>query len=260
MESMTEAIEEKKAKTISLEKSFLVKTRKQDRACFDSILWSYLRKRIGDILDSEEFLFEEYPEFIGFSRSLNHIRFIDIGCIMFIFFKSKNKHLVDFFEFSFPNKTNMLSLWNNHGFNLNRSNYFNSLLRLSSKVVHEVRLMFFSIRLPQLKKLMAAFKHVKVMRFDSCELSIPDVPNLSKALKNCQIQELDLSEDEDSDVYFLRDNFDQFKNLVQGLASSPDLSLSLKTVNIAMSEVNQNEAEQLFKENQLGDVKIIGGI
>ncbi|CAI2360859.1 unnamed protein product [Moneuplotes crassus] len=75
---------------------------------------------------------------------------------------------------------------------LNRANYLNSLTRLSSKVIQRVTLESFNIGLPQLKRLVAAYKHVRVMGLIQCTLSIPSVPDFSKALTNCQIQELNL--------------------------------------------------------------------
>ncbi|CAI2386127.1 unnamed protein product [Moneuplotes crassus] len=102
----------------------------------------------------------------------------------------------------------------------------NPLVRLSSKVAQRVSLHRFCIGFPQLKRLVGAYKHVRSLGFMFCRLSIPSVPDFSKALINCQIQELNLGGSGDSSLSDWDSNFDQFKNLVQGLASSPDLKLN----------------------------------
>ncbi|CAI2372150.1 unnamed protein product [Moneuplotes crassus] len=142
---------------------------------------------------------------------------------------------------------------------LKRSNYLNSLTRLSSKVVQQVHFSDFSIGLPQLKRLVAAFRHVRALGLRYCRLSIPSVADLSKALKNCQIQEIYLLESGNSDRSDWENNLEEFENLVQGLASSPDLRLSLEQVNVYNCGVTQNKAEHIFEENQLGGVNIIDG-
>ncbi|CAI2371814.1 unnamed protein product [Moneuplotes crassus] len=143
---------------------------------------------------------------------------------------------------------------------LKRCNYLNSLTTLSSKVVREINFSQFSIGLPQLKRLVAAFRHVRTLWLTHCRLSIPSVPDLSKALKNCQIQVIDLEGSGDSDCSDWENNFDEFENLVQGLASSSDLRLSLEEVYVYGCEVTRYKVGQVFEENQLGGVNVIGGL
>ncbi|CAI2368926.1 unnamed protein product [Moneuplotes crassus] len=266
---MPKAIQEENTEIISLEKSVLEETKKQDIARCQSILYKiFPEQREIQPLDSDS---GEIPEnsqlLIDFSdlggvkpaQNFKNLKFFDLNLIRFVRVKSKNRHFRDFLEFSLPNKTNFLYFYSSNKMDLKRSNYLNFLLRISSKVLQIVSFESFCIGLSSLKRLVAAYKHVGGLRLWDCRLSIPSVPDFSKALSNCQIQELDLYRSRRSYNSDWGDNFNEFKNLVQGLASSPDLRLSLKEVNITHCEVNQDEVEQTFEENRLGGVKIIGG-
>ncbi|CAI2371617.1 unnamed protein product [Moneuplotes crassus] len=141
---------------------------------------------------------------------------------------------------------------------LNRSNYLKPLLNLSFKVVQQVTFYNFCIAFSQLKRLVAAYKHVRDFTLYHCSLSIPRVPNFSKALTNCKIQQLNLNGSKGLYKSYRENNLYEFKNLIQGLASSPDLRSSLKDVYIFDTEVKKYEAEQIFEANNLGGVTIIG--
>ncbi|CAI2372151.1 unnamed protein product [Moneuplotes crassus] len=266
MESMTKATEEKDIQKISLEKSVLSKTKKQDIARGQSIFYKFSPECKIEPLDSDS---GEAPKnsalmigsndlgYIEFAQSFKNIKFFDTDYVSFDYVDSKARHYKNFLESSFPDKTNGFGFFSDYKIDLKRSNYLNSLLRVSSKVLQKTLFAFYCISLPSLKRLVAAYKHVGEFTLWSCSLSIPSVPDFSKALSNCQIQKLDLNCSGCFDCSDWENNFNEFKNLVQGLASSPDLRLSLKEVNIVYCEVNQAEVEQTFKENQLGGVKII---
>ncbi|CAI2371969.1 unnamed protein product [Moneuplotes crassus] len=269
MESTTKAIEEENTQIIRLEKSVLAKTKKQEVTTCQSILYKVQPDQKVEPLDpdSEEFsensqlniwLDEIWAEKL--LESLKCLKVFDIYWLHLLRIDSKNMRFVlNFLQSSFPNKIKELTFWPRGEMDLKRCNYLNSLTTLSSKVVHEVYFGDFRIGLPQLKRLVAAFRHVRALGLQYCRLSIPSVPDLSKALKNCQIQEIYLEGSGDSDISDWENNFDEFKNLVQGLASSPDLRLSLEEVSVSDCGVKQNKVEQVFEENQLGGVKIIGG-
>ncbi|CAI2371769.1 unnamed protein product [Moneuplotes crassus] len=268
MECITKDIEEENTQKISLEKSVLAETKKEDIARCQSTLCNVLGKEEIEQLgsDSEEdsingIFWIDFKIFrnVKFAQSFKNLKFFDINFLAFDHVDSKNRYLANFLESLFPNKTNWLYFKCRNKINLKRSNYLNSLTRLSSKVAQIVTFQRFRIGLPQLKRLVVAYKHVRVLRLFDCRLSIPIVPDLSKALTNCQIQELDLEGSGRSGNSDWENNFNQFNNLVQGLASSQDLRLSLKEVDMEYCGVDQDEAEQIFEENQLGKVKIIGG-
>ncbi|CAI2372007.1 unnamed protein product [Moneuplotes crassus] len=269
MEIMRKPIKEKNSQAISVEKYILAETKEQDKSICENILYKhYLRQIEFKSLDSNSkevskrnglYIHFTNPDDLKLSRSFKNLKFFDINQLTFDGVESKNMSFVEFLEFSFPDKTNQLYFGSCLQIDLNRSNYFKPLVSISTKVIQRVFFAFFRIGLPQLKRLLAAYKHVRVFGLQYCKLSIPNVPDLSKALINCQIQKLDLLRSGESDLSDWESNLDQFKNMIQGLSSSPDLRLSLTKVSINSCEVNQDEAEQIFEENQLGEVEIIGG-
>ncbi|CAI2371742.1 unnamed protein product [Moneuplotes crassus] len=270
MESLTKAIEEENTQIISLEKSVLAEAKEQEVTTCQSILYKVLPYEKVEPLDpdSEEVstnsqLYIWLDEICNekLLKSLKCLKLFDIDWLSLDEIDSKNRRFVlNFLQSSFPNKIKRLDFQSSGLMDLKRSNYLNSLTTLSSKVVRQVSFRNFSIGPPQLKKLVAAFRHVRTLRLEYCRLSIPSVPDLSKALKNCQIQKIDLEGSGNSSRSDWENNFDEFENLVQGLASSPDLRLSLEIVFVSYcGGVTQNKAEQVFEENQLEGVKIIGG-
>ncbi|CAI2372607.1 unnamed protein product [Moneuplotes crassus] len=141
--------------------------------------------------------------------------------------------------------------------NLSRPNYLSSLIRLSSKVCQLVSFSSFCIGLPQLKRLVVACKHVGELRLFYCIISTPSIPNFSKTLINCQIQKLGLGGSGLPNCSDWKHNSDQFKNLIQGLSSSPDLRSNLKEINLIYCGLTYTKTEQILKESQLSAVKII---
>ncbi|CAI2372008.1 unnamed protein product [Moneuplotes crassus] len=267
MESLTKAIEEENIQKISLEKSVLAEAKEQNVITCQSILYKGRPDQEVEPLDPDS---EEVSNNSGLDicsdkirdekllKSLKCLKLFDIDWLYLERIDSKNRRCaLNFLQSSFPNKIKKLDFLSRGQMDLKRSNYLNSMTRLSSKVVQLVSFKSFSIGLPQLKRLVAAFRHVRTLVLEYCCLSIPSVPDLSKALKNCQIQEIYLFECGDSSRSDWKNNFNEFENLVQGLASSPDLRLSLEKVNIFFCRVDQNKVEQVFEENQLGGVKII---
>ncbi|CAI2371881.1 unnamed protein product [Moneuplotes crassus] len=236
MGGLATAIEKMNTPIINLEKSVLAKTKKQEITTFQSIL--YKIHPDGEVVlfdtDFEEVsaynqLYTELDDIrdVKFLKSLKCLKVFDINCFSLYRFASKNRRFVNFLQSSFSNKIKDLGFCSSGQRDLKRSNYLNSLTGLSSRVVRKVDFRHFRIGLPQLKRLVAAFRHVRTLGLTYCRLSIPSVPDLLKALKNCQIQEIVLEGSGKSDISDWENNFEEFKNLVQGLASSPDLRLSL---------------------------------
>ncbi|CAI2366064.1 unnamed protein product [Moneuplotes crassus] len=143
---------------------------------------------------------------------------------------------------------------------LNRTSYFNSLIRISSKVIRVATFSHFCLNLSQLKRLIAAYRHVERLDICCCELSIPTAPDFSKALQNCQIEEINLLGTGSYSYKNWRDHPEEFNNLIQGFARSTDLRTSLRKVNIKNCCIKQSEAEEIFAKNQIRGVTIIGGI
>ncbi|CAI2372042.1 unnamed protein product [Moneuplotes crassus] len=267
MESTTKAIEEENTQKICLEKSVLAETKEQEVTTCQSILYKVLPdERVEQSDPDSEEVSRSSRLYIWLNqtcdekllKSLKSLKVFDIDCLALFRIASKNKRFVlNFLQSSFPNKIKSLDFGSSGQMDLKRCNYLNSLTTLSSKVVREINFRQFSIGLPQLKRLVAAFRHVRTLCLGHCRLSIPSVPDLSKALKNCQIQEINLQGSGSPDCSDWENNLDEFENLVQGLASSLDLKLSLEKVFVTACGVTQNKVEQVFEENQLGEVNII---
>ncbi|CAI2371889.1 unnamed protein product [Moneuplotes crassus] len=269
MESITEAIEEENTQIISLENSVLTEAKEQEVTTCQSILYKVQPDEEVEPSDPDsEEVSENSQIYISseeicdeqFLKSLKCLKVFDIDWLSLDDIGSKNRSFVlNFLQSSFPNKIKELDFWPSDEMDLKRSNYLNSLTTLSSKIVQRVNFEHFSIGLPQLKRLVAAFRHVRTLELVDCRLSIPSVPDLSKALKNCQIQEINLERSGGLDRSDWKNNFDELENLVQGLASSPDLKLSLEEVFVYDCGVTRNKVDQVFVENQLCGVYVIGG-
>ncbi|CAI2369246.1 unnamed protein product [Moneuplotes crassus] len=267
MESEVPTTEVKSSKLISLEQSILTKSMKQDSRAFCSV-YSHI-------------LGEEFRPYHGWPDSLKEcihgglkFFFTDLKCLeltqkicplkifniynIYLFaIKHENKDILKFLDSSFPSKVNFLLIPLHYQMETNIGFYFNSLMRLGPRIIKHVIFFYFKLNLPQLKRLMASYKHVKCLGLQNCKLSIPTVPDFSKALKNCQIQDLNLSETGGPFKSDWKNNLKEFKNLVQGLASSPDLRLNLTTVRIESCRIKNEEAQEIFAENQLDKIKII---
>ncbi|CAI2370258.1 unnamed protein product [Moneuplotes crassus] len=140
---------------------------------------------------------------------------------------------------------------------LRGSKYFNILIKTSPKIIKSVKIMRLSLDFRQLKRLIAAYKHVHTLYLWTCKLSIPKVPDFSRALTNCQIQDLNLADSGDFSFGNWKHSLDEFKNLIEGRASSQDLRQNLRKINIRYCEVDQQEAEDIFNDTQLENVRII---
>ncbi|CAI2373130.1 unnamed protein product [Moneuplotes crassus] len=266
MESLTKTIEEENSQRISLERSILKEIKEKDVTCCQSIYYNIFQREIETeplVSDPESYRKSGLEidlkdlRYANLVRSLKYLKFFDVNKFILYRADSKNKHFEDFLESSFPNTTNQLYFLSENWMDLNKPNYLNSLTRLSSKVIQTVTFESFYIGLSQLKRLVVTYKNVRVLALVHCRLSIPSVPDFSKALTNCKIQELDLHESGNSYCSEWEKNFGQVKSLTQGLSGSPDLRLSLKKVDFTDCGVNQNEVEKIFEENQLGEVEII---
>ncbi|CAI2371882.1 unnamed protein product [Moneuplotes crassus] len=254
----------------SLEKSVLAEAKEQEVTTCQSILYKVHPDEEVEPFDPDSEEVSENSELriwlseildVKLLKSLKCLKVFDTDYLSLDRIASKNRRFVlNFLQSSFPDKIKVLDFESNDLMDLKRCNYLNSLTTLSSKVVREVSFGYFSIGLPQLKRLVAAFRHVRTLWLTHCRLSIPSVPDLSKALKNCQIQQINLYRSGHSDRSDWENNFDEFENLVHGLASSPDLRLSLEEVYVYGCEVTRYKVGQVFEENQLGGVNVIGGL
>ncbi|CAI2370801.1 unnamed protein product [Moneuplotes crassus] len=269
MEGRDEIDQEKYYQRISREESLLVESIEQQyQRCCDIYCNALLRNIKASLPDPESD--EHCVNFslgIHFGKSihmklpknLKFLKFFNVDKVILKIDKCQTKHALNFIDFSFPDKTNVLYISLTGKMKLSCGIYFNSLARISSKVTQSVTLQWFCLNLHQLKRFVAAYKHVERLEVKSCKLSIPKVPDFSKALQNCKVQIIDLWRTGDYSYSNWRDHLDEFKNLVQGFSTSPDLKLSLREVCIWNCGIKENEAEDIFAENQLEGVKLMDG-
>ncbi|CAI2365298.1 unnamed protein product [Moneuplotes crassus] len=267
MHSTARKAEEKKAKIISLEESILAENKELDyqictSAYYNTFSCEMNTKPLGSVYG--ENLYDHKFDFHfgftcndNFTRKLQSSKFFDVHMLFLYHIDYKDKYHLNFMNFSSPNKVNYLWMYTGHKIALYRPVYFRSLLRLGSKAIQEVKFSWVMIDEYQLKRLFAACRHIKSVGFEDCELFIISPPDLSKALTNCQIQELNLKGT--GGCYFgdWENNPGDFEELIQGLASSRDLRTSLKVIDLTCCELPYREIERVFTENQLESVKIV---
>ncbi|CAI2366590.1 unnamed protein product [Moneuplotes crassus] len=269
MESEDQVVQGKYGEKISLEKCVLVESNKQgyQRCCciYYNLLSCEIKAKLPDPESDGSCVghcigikFED-PQYTKFIKKIKFLKFFSVNKFRLNFGDMRNKHIVNLIDYSFPNKTNEIYASSSTENKMNRVIYFNSLIRISSKVTREVTFNCFCFSFPQLKRFVAAYIHVKNLNLWYCKLSIPTVIDFSKALQNCQIQVINLLGTGSYSCNNWRDNFDEFNNMIQSFSTSSDLRKSLRRVYIRNCLISQNEAEEIFAENKLGGVEIIGG-
>ncbi|CAI2372290.1 unnamed protein product [Moneuplotes crassus] len=143
------------------------------------------------------------------------------------------------------------------GMKKNISKYFNSIMRLGHRVLKEVFFSGLKLNRHQLKRLLVSFKHVQRFRVLLSKLCVPYVFDLSQALINTQIEKIHLRYCGDSESSYWENNPQGFINLIQSLATSDDLKLTLSEINISHCKISCDEAKQILQDNGLGSVQLI---
>ncbi|CAI2372002.1 unnamed protein product [Moneuplotes crassus] len=248
------------------EESTLKKERKKDDQIFrDLCSYSDLeqirlnKEGLASFDTKVEFrLFFGHQKDKEFIRKLGSIPFFTSNAIICDKTRNEHKYISKFLTTSFPMEVNEFAFSGNFGMKTNISKYFNSIMRLGHRVLKEV---FFSCLLlneHKIKRCLASFKHVKSFCVVSCKYSVPYVLDLSKALINTQIEKINLSYCGDSKNCDWKNNPQEFTYLIQSLATSVDLKLTLSEINIIHCKINRAEARQILQDNDLGSVQLIG--
>ncbi|CAI2371178.1 unnamed protein product [Moneuplotes crassus] len=161
------------------------------------------------------------------TKALNSCKFFDVGNFGLVNIMSKNKLIFNLMSLSFPNKANTALIVSSSDIKLHNSLYFNILVKQRIKIMDRIVLSSFIFKERQLKRFISAYRHVKYLKLDSCTLSVPHIPNFSKALDNCRIQDLDFTKCGRSNFSNWARNLAEFRNLITGLATSACLRFSL---------------------------------
>ncbi|CAI2386848.1 unnamed protein product [Moneuplotes crassus] len=127
------------------------------------------------------------------------------------------------------------------------------ILRFSSSVKKEICFCGFQFNEKQLKRFLAAFRHVEIVEFYGCTLLVPRVPDFSLALKGSKIRVLRFTYISFSRKFNYFTGPNELKNLIEGLATSPDLKKSLQEFHLEGSrfekellEVCEETVTQIF--------------
>ncbi|CAI2369907.1 unnamed protein product [Moneuplotes crassus] len=163
---------------------------------------------------------------------------------------------VDLLDFSFPQKMKALSINSHRDTSLKIPDTFNTIIRLSSRVLREIWVSNFCISAPQFKRLMVAYKHVHSILLDCCKISVPAVFDFSKLLKNTHIEKLDFACVGEPEYSDWEGNPQEFINLIQGLATSLDLKLSLRKIIATGCGVEMKKVRKILHQNGFYNVKL----
>ncbi|CAI2374655.1 unnamed protein product [Moneuplotes crassus] len=134
--------------------------------------------------------------------------------------------------------------------------YLDSIIRLNFRVLNKMRLECFCINFCNLKKFITSFRHVETLCIFLCKLSIPEIPDFTKALSYTNIQKFKLCWSGLPNANNWEENPEELTNLIKGLATSPDLKLSLQEVDLRRCGVDIAMATSLLEGNGFGSVKI----
>ncbi|CAI2369601.1 unnamed protein product [Moneuplotes crassus] len=190
-------------------------------------------------------------------RKLRKDKLEDIGNITLCGVQRRNKNDHNLLDKVFPDRVNRFCIAARFLAFPNISVYFKCMDRLSFKVLCEMCFYQFFINKFQLKRLISSFKHVCFLEMQACKLSVPKVPDFSKALENTKIQELSLFESGSVYASDWANNFNQFENLIKGFSTSPDLRISLKQLDIENCCLKSDETLSILKENRFDQILII---
>ncbi|CAI2369552.1 unnamed protein product [Moneuplotes crassus] len=170
--------------------------------------------------------------------------------------KAKNKNYFGFLDLSYPQQITYLSINSNCYPSWSISNVLKSITKISPRVLNEIQIFYFKINAPQFKRIMASYKHVQRININCCKLSIPSVLNFSQSLRNTKIKKLDFCSCGNSEFSDWKSNPQEFINLIQGLASIPDLKQSLQSIYVGGCCVCKNQIKDILDKYELNDVNI----
>ncbi|CAI2373002.1 unnamed protein product [Moneuplotes crassus] len=168
--------------------------------------------------------------------------------------KIRNMHFINEFAPLFLGKVDNLTLFSEYE-PIPKIGLSNSILRWSARVLGEVLITWFNINARQFKRLMASYRHVNAIKLHYCKISVPAYVNFSKALKNTKIKSISIVGTGEHGYSDWKNNPDEFKNLVQSLASSPDLKMSIEKINIEWIGVEEDEAQEILRDNGLVSIE-----
>ncbi|CAI2385657.1 unnamed protein product [Moneuplotes crassus] len=214
------------------------------------------------IYDSEQHydqfrLYFNKSQDLNFLRKLRLIKLFNTNAVVFDNTSDKNKNITKLLNSSFPSKAKEFLFVGSCRNSIKFSKYCDPFCRISSRIVRKVFFSKLVINEHQLKKLMVSSRHVLTIRLVSCKLLINKVIDFSKVLKGTKVQKIDLTccgKESESDW---KTNPEQFSTLIQSLATSEDLKLTLSTLCLMFCEISISEAYRILKLHNFSSTKII---
>ncbi|CAI2367609.1 unnamed protein product [Moneuplotes crassus] len=191
---------------------------------------------------------------MDFLKKIPNFKLLNFKNFSFDCITTRNKRVIDFLSFSFPKKVIKFGICHDSSFCSSISPYFNAIIRQSSRVLERVCIFGFKINAKQFKRLMVAYTHVQTISLIECKLSFPDAIDFGGLLKNTKIRDINLNGSRGTDHSGWGNNPDEFNRLIQSLASSYELKLSLGTLIIIDCGISLRTARNVLDENGLENV------
>ncbi|CAI2375040.1 unnamed protein product [Moneuplotes crassus] len=164
--------------------------------------------------------------------------------VTFTFSKNDDKMVRKFFRQVFPNRIEMLQLFylngnSPYGQKINIGIYLKEIQLASLSLTRMLRLRGFSISQAQLKRLFSVFKRIKIIVLSRCLIDFSTVPDLSQALENCSLRNLDIDFSIINRSLEVGQRIQNCQNFIEALAQAPDLAQNLeklKLTNVGFSK------------------------
>ncbi|CAI2361920.1 unnamed protein product [Moneuplotes crassus] len=193
---------------------------------------------------------------LNFMKKLAFFSLFKANSLKCINMGKRNKHLKNFILTSFPAKVNILIERGGRKTISRASLCFSGIIRDSSKVVDTVIIQRFRLNRRQLKRLIASFSHVNVIRLNTCILSVPTPFTFPESLPSSKIKKLDLEGSCSIKYLDCNRNSEQFRNFIQGLATYPGFKMSLDTLRFSAYKKECEEANNILSENGFENIKV----
>ncbi|CAI2375113.1 unnamed protein product [Moneuplotes crassus] len=250
----------------SLEKMILLKSRKESykicrKVYYNAFKPDYLKNPFkldhGDeALDRCNLIFYDINEMILLMKQLHLLPLVDANIFALENLPKKNKHFHHLLNASFPRSVNKLILNAPLFKSCKISYYFANIMQNSFRVCNKIEFDSFILSKNQVKRLIISFKHVKLFTLIRCRISIPEPPDFSKSLKNAQICSINLYSSLKARVNNQEATIELFENLIKGLATSDDLKLALKEMNLTCNGLTKTAAQEILESNGFGHISL----
>ncbi|CAI2373819.1 unnamed protein product [Moneuplotes crassus] len=181
---------------------------------------------------------------INFQKKLKSHKLNDIESMILKDINYESKHFSRFLDTSFPNKVDRIWIPSKDYSKSRSSRNFNRIIKISSRVLKSAGFRGFIFNFRQFKRLITSYKLVRSLVLQKCDLSIPEIPDFSSSLKNAKIEMISLIASHFGAASYGSNDHDQIINLVEGVASSPDLCRALEEIDLRDCSIPEGCAQQ----------------